>query len=80
MRTTLDIDQDVLEATKEIASRTRRTSGQILSDLARMALVASSPSPGTAPSLVNGFEILPAAGRVITADLVRKLSEESEER
>lgn len=38
MRTTLDIDLDILEAAKEISARTRRTAGQVLSELARKAL------------------------------------------
>ena len=78
MRTTLDIDLDVLEAAKEMAGRTRRTAGQVLSDLARKALVISSPSPAEKPTLRGGFEILPAGNRVVTKELVQKLAEESE--
>ena len=35
MRTTLDIDDDVLQAAKEIAGEPRLTAGQVLSELAR---------------------------------------------
>lgn len=78
MRTTLDIDLDILEAAKEMAVRTRRTAGQVLSDLARNALVISTPSSAVKPTILNGFEILPAGDRVVTKELVQKLSEESE--
>jgi predicted nucleic acid-binding protein len=37
MRTTLDIDEDVLQAAKEIARREKKTAGQVVSMLARSA-------------------------------------------
>jgi len=78
MRTTLDLDSDVLEAAKEMAARTKKTAGQILSELARTALVSDGARPeGHSPS-VNGFEIIPASDRVVTSQLVQKLMEESE--
>jgi hypothetical protein len=78
MRTTLDIDADVMEATKEISARTRRSTGKVLSDLARQALTASDSSKGSAPETLNGFQVMPAEGRVVPPELVRKLIEESE--
>jgi hypothetical protein len=53
MRTTLDIDDDVLNAVKELASARRATAGQILSELARKALRPS----GTA-RVRNGVPLL----------------------
>jgi hypothetical protein len=38
MRTTLDIDDDVLQAAKEIAASRRSTTGKVISDLARRGL------------------------------------------
>jgi len=38
MRTTLDIDDDVLAATEELASGQKTTAGKVISDLARKAL------------------------------------------
>jgi hypothetical protein len=38
MRTTLDIDEDVLLAAKELARRERKTAGVVLSELARLGL------------------------------------------
>ena len=48
MNTTLDLDADVLEAAKEISARTQRTTGQVISDLVRLAL-AITPSPAAQP-------------------------------
>jgi hypothetical protein len=42
MRTTLDLDEDVLFAAKELSKLTNRTMGQTVSDLARASLVAGS--------------------------------------
>ncbi|HXO28817.1 MAG TPA: CopG family transcriptional regulator [Thermoanaerobaculia bacterium] len=54
MRTTLNIDDDILEAVKEIASNRGATAGSVLSDLARTALEPA------APVLVrNGVPLLP---------------------
>src|SRR5437763_564079 len=39
MRTTLDIDSDVLQGAKELAEHRRTTAGKILSELARNGLV-----------------------------------------
>ena len=38
MRTTLDIDDDILSASKELAKAAGKTAGQIISELARKAL------------------------------------------
>ena len=40
MRTTLDIADDVLHAAKERAGREHKTTGEVISDLARSALTA----------------------------------------
>lgn len=77
MRTTLDIELDVLQAAQEIAKRTKRSAGKILSELARKALVASDSGTNHAV-VVNGFEIVPAADRLVTSELVRKFMEETE--
>jgi hypothetical protein len=57
MRTTLDIEDDVLHAAKDIARRTHRTAGQVLSELARQALTgAPAPAGGVAEaSAFYGF-------------------------
>jgi hypothetical protein len=56
MRTTLDIDEDVLQAAKELAAAKGRTAGQTLSELARAGL-----NPARRPSRNrNGVPLLPA--------------------
>ena len=55
MRTTLDIDDDVLRAAKELAQRERVSAGQVVSRLLRQAMTASqSPAP-VPPEGVAGF-------------------------
>lgn len=55
MRTTLDIDDDVLQAAKEIAASRRLTAGQVLSDLARKGLEPRSERA----RVRNGVPVLP---------------------
>ena len=38
MRTTLDIDDDVLRLVKDVAAARKQTAGKVISDLAREAL------------------------------------------
>ena len=54
MRTTLDIDDDVLQAAKELADLRRSTAGKILSELARKGL---EPSP--TGRVRNGVPLMP---------------------
>ena len=54
MRTTLDIDDDVLQAVKEIAAVRGKTAGQALSELLRVAL-----TPKRTARLRNGVPVLP---------------------
>ncbi len=54
MRTTLDIDDDVLQAAKELASARRSTAGKIVSELVRKAL---TPDPSS--RVRNGVPLLP---------------------
>jgi hypothetical protein len=41
VRTTLDLDPDVLQAVKELATARRSTAGKVLSELARKSLTSS---------------------------------------
>ncbi len=54
MRTTLDLDEDVLQAAKELASLRGTTAGKILSDLARKSL-----APESTYTVRNGVSLLP---------------------
>jgi hypothetical protein len=75
MRTTLDIDDDVLAAAKERAAGRKTTTGKVISDLARQALTRPADQ-----SLIerNGFLVLPSRGGVVTSALVRRLEEEAD--
>jgi Arc/MetJ family transcription regulator len=73
MRTTLDIDDDVLAAAKELATSQKSTVGQVLSDLARTAMTRAAEKQ---PKYRNGFRLLPRTGKVITSELIEKLMEE----
>jgi hypothetical protein len=55
MRTTLDLDEDVLQAAKEMAELRNKTAGQILSELARKALKPARPV-----RVRNGVPVLPS--------------------
>ena len=80
MRTTLDIDDDVLSAAKDLARAEGRTVGEVISDLARRAL--TQPTYGglaEAPARFDagGFPMLPQRGGPPgTSELVRQLQEE----
>jgi hypothetical protein len=54
MRTTVDIDDDVLQAAKELAASRGTTAGRVLSDLARKAL-----EPARSAKVRNGVPVLP---------------------
>lgn len=74
MRTTLDIDDDVLIAAKERARAEGRTAGAVLSELARQGLATSTREPGTSSFL--GFAPLPRRGATVTDALVERIREE----
>ena len=74
MRTTLDIEEDVLLAVKEIARHRGVSIGKVLSDLARQAL--SRQDLGTVRNGVPLFPIQSEAG-VVTLELVNQLRDEA---
>jgi len=54
VRTTLDLDPDVLQAAKEIASAQGTTAGKVISNLVRKAL-----EPTAAAKVRNGVPLMP---------------------
>ncbi len=75
MRTTLDIEADVLAAVKEIARQQRIGIGKVISQLTRQALMGQSnkpPSPRPGSSL-TGFDPFPARGVVVSNELIDQL-------
>ena len=75
MRTTLEIDDEVLLAAKDIARRQRTTAGAVISDLARKALTGSASvnTEVAEPKAFYGFRPIPANGRVVSEETVEKL-------
>ena len=74
MRTTLDVDEDVLLAAKEFARGRRVSVGKVLSDLAREAMTRQ-PATATRGD-VPLFPVQPQAG-VVTLELVNQLRDET---
>jgi hypothetical protein len=74
MRTTLDIDEDVLETAKELAARRGTTAGNVISELARSALAPRERKPRRR----NGVPILPArkGARLVTTEIVNRMRDE----
>lgn len=77
MRTTLDIDIDVLDAAKERARVERKTTGQVVSELLRRALTTpTGPSVVREAPAVYGFRPFPAGERVVTNAQIDALRED----
>jgi hypothetical protein len=77
MRTTLDIANDVLQAAKERARREKKTTGEVISELARRALTSpQAESKARAPKVVCGLRPFGSRGAVVTNELINKLREE----
>lgn len=75
MRTTIDIESDVLAAAKELARQQHTSVGKIISQLVRQTLTGST-APRTAPGqppVVPGFEPFPARDVIITNELIDRL-------
>lgn len=72
MRTTLDLDDDVVAAARELASDQRRSLGSVLSELARRGLTpAKVDSDGELPVIR-----VPAGTAPITPEMVRRALDE----
>lgn len=75
MRTTLDIDDDLMAAAKELARRQGTTAGRVVSELLRRALTAPDTTCNAVaePAEFYGFRPFAPGGRVVTDDDVEKL-------
>jgi hypothetical protein len=75
MRTTLDIEDDVLAAVKELARREGLTAGEMLSLLARRALTTPpvEASSRREPAALHGFRPFPAGEKLVTNEVIDDL-------
>ena len=86
MRTTLDIEDDVLFAAKEIAKRNKKTLGATISELARRAFAApanlppgsdtgsrAAPAIASEPLAAYGIRPLPSRGGIVSNELIDRL-------
>jgi hypothetical protein len=73
MRTTLDIDPDILGVAKSIANSRGISTGKALSDLARQSLASKNP-----PKYRNGIRLLEArpGAPILTMEMVNHLMDE----
>lgn len=76
MRTTLDIEDDVLQAAKELARREGGSAGKIISELARRGLAHPAVKPGKSPGTRDGVPLLASRGEVVTLERVQNLMEQ----
>lgn len=80
MRTTLNIDDDVLLAVQERARRQRSSAGRVLSELARQALTGRTTTVSRGASTGHhGFRPLPRRGAAVSNALIDRLREDDGE-
>lgn len=80
MRTTVNVDDDVLLAVRERALREKRTAGEVLSDLARQALTGQMGSASSsADESFHGFQPLAHRGPSVSNALIDRLLEDEPE-
>lgn len=75
MRTTLDIEEDVLLAVKELARHENTTAGKVVSRLVRKGLTGQVPKSRKI-IYKNGIPVLPSRGRIITNEFIDQIREE----
>lgn len=73
MRTTLDIETDVLSAAKDLARQKKVGVGKVISELLRQALTGNMGPDVTPTDSVTGFEPFPARGVVVSNELINRL-------
>jgi len=77
MRTTLDIDDDVLAAAKELAAKEKSTAGKIISEIFRRGIQPSAKAKDGRPfAMKNGVPVMPSRGNLVTSEHIRKIMDE----
>jgi hypothetical protein len=76
-RTTLDIDDDVLQAARERTARVGKSMEQVLSELARRGLTSTAKeSRSSARKSVHGFRPFAPRVGVVTNEIIDKLRDD----
>ena len=75
VRTTLNIEDDVLETVRALAARDRNPLGTVVSEMLRRAV---EPSPKAPKATRNGIPLFPvsAQARMVTPEHIKELLEE----
>jgi hypothetical protein len=68
MRTTLDIEADVLAAAKELAHRQGVSAGKVVSSLLRSALTGKAPAQRSGAAVVAGFRPFAASDQQLMSN------------
>lgn len=76
MRTTLSIDDDVLNAAKHEALRRNATLSEVATELIRAGLRSRADMSIKPAATIGRFAILPPRDEIITPEHVRKLMEQ----
>ena len=76
MRTTLSIDDDVLNAAKHEALRRNASLSKVATDLIRAGLRSGADAAVQQAATIGRFAILPPRDEIITPEHVRKLMEQ----
>ena len=81
MRTTLNIDDDLLMAVKEVAKRESKSAGTVVSSLLRRSLTVQDERGGESfereADAEFGFRPFPKRGGIVTNALIDRLREEA---
>ena len=72
MRTTLDLDDDVVAAARELATEQRRSLGSVVSELARRGLTPARVDTEDSLPVIR----VPSGSPAITAAMVRRALDE----
>lgn len=75
VRTTLSLDDDVLEAVRSLAEQRKRSLGEVVSELVRQSL--SPKHPGARRNGIRLFPVGEGVGQA-TPELVKELLEETD--
>lgn len=77
MRTTLDIEDDVLAAAKALAAREGSTAGRVISALARKGLAEADAAPDRPPwVLKDGVPTVSSRGGPVTMEFIQQIMDE----